>query len=120
MADNDSGWSFTAGFLIGAIAGGIAGVLLAPKPGAETRAQLVQQSETWRTRAEEAAASVRERVGPTVDEIRDRVQPVAEHLSARVEQVGAKVGLGSAGSTTDGGPSAESPAPETTEDKKKA
>ena len=119
MADNDSGWSFTTGFLIGAIAGGIAGVLLAPKPGSETRAQLVQQSETWRTRAEEAAVSVRERVGPTMDEIRDRVAPVAEQVSATVEQMGAKVGLTTGGPATDGGPVAEEE-PGAAPDKKKA
>ena len=100
MAENDSGWSFATGFLIGAVAGGIAGILMAPKPGTATRAQLMEQSLTWRAKAEEAAAGLRERVGPAVDDIRERIAPVAEQVSARV-------GLGSAGSAADGGPAPE-------------
>ena len=116
MAENDSGGSFTTGFLIGAIAGGIAGILMAPKTGTETRAQLVEQSETWRAKAEEAAANLRERVGPTVDEIRDRVAPMAEQVGVRMGRSGVT------GPAADGGPApevvAEADAPE--EGKKKA
>ena len=72
MADNDSGWSFMTGFLLGAIAGGIAGIVMAPKPGTETRANLVERGETWRTKAEEAAANFKDIVGPAVDEFNRR------------------------------------------------
>ena len=88
MAENDSGWSFMTGFLIGAIAGGIAGVMMAPRPGTETRANLVEHSGTWRTRAEEAAASLKDIVGPAVDDIREKIVPIAEQFSVRGPRAG--------------------------------
>ena len=53
MADNNREGSFALGFLLGGIIGALVGILIAPKPGAETRADLVERSEAWRTRAEE-------------------------------------------------------------------
>ena len=88
MAENDSGWSFMTGFLIGAIAGGIAGVVMAPRPGTETRANLIERSGTWRARAEEAAANLKDIVGPAVDDIREKIVPVAEQFSARGSRAG--------------------------------
>ena len=125
MADNDSGWSFTTGFLIGSIAGAVAGILLAPKPGAQTRAELMEQSEVWRTRAEELAARVRERVGPTVEDMRERIGPTVEGVRERVgpavesvrervapvkDRVAARVSRTTAKTKTDGGPGAEAEA----------
>ncbi len=42
---------FFRGLLIGGIVGGLAGVLLAPKPGKETMAQLKEQGALWRERS---------------------------------------------------------------------
>ena len=138
MAENDSGWSFTTGFLFGAIVGGIAGILLAPKPGSQTRAELLEQSGALRSRAEEMAASVRERVGPAVESVRERVSPAMESVRERVEpavesvrervepavesvrqkvapvakRVSARAGRGSSTPETDGGPGAEAAAEE--------
>ena len=58
MAENDSGLSFVSGFLLGGVVGAVVGMLLAPKPGEETRADLVGQSEVLRTRAEEIATQI--------------------------------------------------------------
>jgi hypothetical protein len=99
MARDDTGSSFVAGFLVGGIVGAIVGILLAPKSGAETRAELLAQSETWRERAEEMAANVRERVGPTVEGVRERVQPVVEKATS--------MRRGVATPDTDGGPASE-------------
>ena len=133
MAEDDGGWSFVSGFFLGAIIGGVAGILLAPKAGSETRAELREQSETWRARAEELAAKareqlgptmegIRERVGPTVEGVRERVGPAVETVRERVgpavetvrekvgpvaDQVAARLGRGSTASDTDGGPGAE-------------
>ena len=101
MADNNSGWSFTTGLLIGSIVGVVAGVLLAPKPGDQTRAELIEQSETWRTRAEEIAARVRERVGPTVEDVRERIRPVKDQAATHVSRTVTSK------SKTDGGPGGE-------------
>ena len=96
MANNDGGSSFALGFILGGIVGAVVGILIAPRPGSETRASLVDQSETWRTRAEELAATVRERVGPTVESVRERVGPtvegVRERVAPAVENVRERVG----------------------------
>jgi hypothetical protein len=79
--------------------------LLAPKPGSETRADLLIQSETLRARAEDLAARVRERVGPAMEGVRERVTPVAERVAASVSGT-------APGSEADGGPGAEASADE--------
>ena len=84
MADDDGGWSFVSGFFLGAVIGGVAGILLAPKPGSETRSELRDQSETWRARAEELASRMRDQLAPTLDEVRERVGPTVEEVRERV------------------------------------
>ena len=91
MADSDSGSSFITGFLVGGIVGAVVGILLAPKPGSETRAELLVQSEALRERAEELAARVRERVGPAVEGVRGRVGPAVEGVRERVAPVAERV-----------------------------
>ena len=84
MANNGNGGSFTLGFLIGGIVGAIVGVLLAPRPGSELRQDLAERSEAWRTRAEEMAATLREKVGPAVEGVRERASPAFEGVRERV------------------------------------
>ena len=85
MANNDNnGNSFTLGFLLGGIIGAIVGVRLAPKSGAETRADLAVRSEELRDKAEDLAATVRERVGPAMETVRERMGPVVDDVSARI------------------------------------
>ena len=81
MSDKDSGSQFMMGFIIGGIIGTIAGILLAPKPGAETRADLFDYGEVVRERAEEMAARVKDEVGPTVENVRNKVVPVIEQIA---------------------------------------
>lgn len=64
MSNDNNGGSFALGLLIGGIIGGLIGVLLAPKAGSETRSEIWERSELLRSRADEAAASLRERVSP--------------------------------------------------------
>ena len=77
MAGKGNAGSFLIGFVVGAAVG----LLLAPKPGAETRADLADYGEVVRERAEEAAARVRERMGPSVESIREAVAPVIEQMA---------------------------------------
>jgi gas vesicle protein len=81
MADKQSEGLFLMGFVVGGVLGVVAGLLLAPKPGSETRADLADYGEVVRERAEEVAAQVRERVGPAVDTVRDAVGPVIEQMA---------------------------------------
>ena len=84
MANNDSGGSFVLGFLIGGLVGAAVGLLIAPKSGQDTRAELTERSEAWRNRAEEMAANLRERVGPAIDTARDRINPTIDSARERV------------------------------------
>ena len=109
MADNDSSGGFAVGFLAGGIIGVVVGILIAPKAGSETRAELAVRSEAWRTRAEELAATVRERTAPAVDTVRERMAPAVDSVRDRVspavdsvrdrvgpvvDQVNARIGRG--------------------------
>ena len=120
MANNDSGMSFAMGMLVGGIVGTVVGLLIAPKPGAELRSDLTEQSQALRIRAEEIAAQMRERVrpavetarervGPAVEEVRERIAPavdsVRERVTPLVEQARARAGRGAAGD--DGAPTEE-------------
>jgi hypothetical protein len=112
MANDDQAGSFVTGCLIGGIVGAVLGILLAPKPGSETRADLLAQSEDLRVRAEELAAKVRERVGPAVEGVRERMGPAMESVRERVEPVAERVSSrvrwrGAADTESDGGPGTE-------------
>ena len=81
MSDKDSGSQFMMGCIIGGILGVVAGILLAPKPGSETRADLFDYGEVVRERAEEMAARVKDEVGPAVENVRNKVAPVIEQIA---------------------------------------
>ena len=87
MANSDNGSSFVVGFLVGGLVGAVVGLMLAPRSGSDTRAELAGRSEAWRTRAEEMAANLRERVGPTVETARERINPAVESVMERVNPV---------------------------------
>lgn len=77
MADNGLD-KFVTGMLFGAVVGAAIGLLVAPKPGSETR-QLVRERageylDVARERAGEYAGPVRERAGEYVGTARERVQ----------------------------------------------
>lgn len=81
MSEKDGAGSLLVGFIIGGVVGAVAGLLLAPKPGSETRADLADYGEVVRERAEEVAAQVGQRVGPTVESVREAVDPVLDRMA---------------------------------------
>ena len=87
MASDNNGSSFALGFVLGGVIGAVVGILIAPRPGTETRADLAERSEMWRTRAEELAATLRERVTPAVGGVRERMGPAVESMRERVGPV---------------------------------
>lgn len=98
MGNNDNGGSFALGLLVGGIIGALIGMLLAPKPGSETRSEIWERSETLRSRADEAAASLRQRVGPAADGVSSRFGPAVESVreagASAIENVNARLGRG--------------------------
>jgi len=56
----DTGISFTAGFVFGAVVGVAIGFLYAPKPGKETRELLQEKAEKAREKASEVAEKAKE------------------------------------------------------------
>ena len=67
MGSNDGG-GFIVGLVVGGAAGLLAGILMAPRSGEETRAILAEKSGAWRERAGELGAVTRERFGQAVTE----------------------------------------------------
>lgn len=84
MADNDSGIAFVSGFLLGGVLGAAIGMLLAPKSGAETRADIVEHSDVWKHRAEDLAGQISQNIAPTIETLRQQVSPAVEVVRERM------------------------------------
>ena len=81
---NETG--FGTGLLLGGAIGLIAGLLLAPRPGEETRTQMVERTAGLRQRAEDMTSDVRERVKEAVREALDEGRIVANRIMPGREQ----------------------------------
>ena len=76
----DSGGGFITGFLFGGIVGAAFGLLLAPKPGQETRNELRHQSDIIRSKIEDIGAVARDRLGPAVDDLKEKLVPKIDNV----------------------------------------
>ena len=86
MSKKDNGGAPMLGFMFGGLVGTVLGILIAPKPGSETRVELAEQSEIWKSRAEEFAAILKEGLTPVVDEFKDVIYPVVENLNSQIKK----------------------------------
>jgi gas vesicle protein len=68
MANEERGPGFSTGLILGAIIGALAGLLLAPKPGEETRARVMERTAGLRQKAEELTAEARDLVRDAIEE----------------------------------------------------
>ena len=68
MGSEHRGPGFGTGLVLGAIIGALAGLILAPRPGEETRAQVMERTAGLRQKAEELTAEARERVREVIEE----------------------------------------------------
>jgi gas vesicle protein len=71
MADRDNGGGgagFLLGLLMGGVGGFVAGMILAPKSGEETRAFILDQSREWRDKADELTSDTRQRMATAATE----------------------------------------------------
>ena len=83
---SDSGGGFITGFLFGGIVGAAFGLLLAPKPGQETRNELRNQSGIIRSKMEDIGTAARDRLGPAVDEIKEKIGPKIDEVISKRKQ----------------------------------
>ena len=79
---------FGTGLVLGGAIGLLAGLLLAPKAGEQTRAEMVERTAGLRQRAEDMTADFRERVRETVREVMDEGRVVASRINPRREEEG--------------------------------
>ena len=74
MSDDRGGGSFFSFFLMGGIVGAIVGLLLAPRKGQETRAELSQKSEILKEQVEDMAFQLKDRLNPTIDNVKEMIR----------------------------------------------
>lgn len=98
MANENGGSGFLTGFLMGAIIGTMAALLLAPKSGREfresmteetkkRREQLMREAERLRARAEETLADLRERGDAAYGKARGGLMEMAETARKTAQDV---------------------------------
>jgi len=71
MAERDNGGrvgGILFGLLMGGVGGFVAGMILAPKSGEETRAFILDQSREWRDKADELTSETRKRIATAANE----------------------------------------------------
>ena len=68
MGSEHRGPGFGTALILGGIIGALVGLLLAPRPGEETRAQVMERTAGLRQKAEELTAEARERVREAIEE----------------------------------------------------
>lgn len=73
MSEKESGNSFLAGFILGAIAGVTIGILYAPKPGKETREMLREKVEEVREKAGEITEKAKGLAGGAGKKVREKL-----------------------------------------------
>ena len=89
-----SATKFLAGFLVGGALGAVAGILLAPKSGEETRQLIADTSKDVLRRADETVKEIQSKADDVVsdmqkkgDEIRDRLQNlITQQKTAAAEE----------------------------------
>lgn len=74
MNERDDNLLFVAGMLLGAIIGGIAAVLLAPRSGSETREQVAERGLELRSRAEDVVQRAQAVASETVTKVQSSAQ----------------------------------------------
>jgi gas vesicle protein len=80
MAYNNEGSGSATWFIVGALVGVVAGMLLAPKPGRETREIIGERARDWRDQANYQAGRLRERANEQARRFRERGAQQAETL----------------------------------------
>ena len=83
MANSEEGGGFVTGFMFGGVIGFLVGILTAPRPGGELRAELMERTHHFREQAEVMAESI-------TDQARQRAEGFAHKARSRAEQLAAE------------------------------
>lgn len=71
---------FLAGFVVGGAIGAIAGILLAPKSGEETRKMLADSAQDMARRADETAKQIQSKADAAVTDLQKRGEEIKDKL----------------------------------------
>lgn len=81
-----SGTKFLAGFIVGGAIGALAGILLAPKSGAETRAMIADSAKDIAKRADETVKEIQEKADDVVSDMQRKGEEIKEKLQNLIKQ----------------------------------
>lgn len=81
-----SATKFLAGFIVGGAIGAIAGVLLAPKSGEETRAMIADTTKDVLKRADETVKEIQEKADDVVSDMQKKGDEIKEKLQNLIKQ----------------------------------
>ena len=81
-----SATKFLAGFIVGGAIGAIAGVLLAPKSGEETRAMLADGAKEAMKRADETVKEIQSKADDVVSDMQRKGDEIKEKLQNLINQ----------------------------------
>ncbi len=81
-----SGTKFLAGFIVGGAIGAIAGILLAPKSGEETRAMLADSAKDAARRADETVREIQSKADDVVSDMQKKGEEIREKLQKLLDK----------------------------------
>ena len=81
-----SATKFLAGFIVGGAIGAIAGILLAPKSGEETRQLIADTSKDVLRRADETVKEIQSRADDVVSDMQKKGDELRDKLQSRINQ----------------------------------
>ena len=84
---NGSGDSFLAGAIIGGLAGFALGIMLAPKSGADMRADILDRSDSAREQIWDRTGSAREQFMDRTSNAREQMEDLLDTTSQRLEEI---------------------------------
>ena len=77
---------FLAGFIVGGAIGAIAGILLAPKSGEETRAMLADSAKEAMEKANETVKEIQSKADDVVSDLQKKGDEIKEKLQGLINQ----------------------------------
>lgn len=81
-----SAGKFLAGFVVGGAIGAIAGILLAPKSGEETRAMLADSAKSAMKKADETVKEIQAKADDVVSDLQKKGDEIKEKLQNLINQ----------------------------------